>query len=137
MSRLDFDAVTETNRSRCERWHPGFPTDDASSEMNPLPWSGADWSNAVCGEAGEMANIVKKLRRLETHVRGGPGMAEVPPENDQDDLMEALADEIADVFLYLDLLAVYYDIDLPAAIVDKFNRKSEEQGFPERLELSE
>lgn len=132
MSELTFEEVRRINRSRCERWHPGFP-DDEPSAMSPLPWSGADWSNAMCGEAGEAANIVKKLRRLETHVRGGPGMSAAPPEHDHEDLMADLADEVADVFLYLDLLATYYGIDIADAIVAKFNRKSVEQGFPERL----
>jgi NTP pyrophosphatase (non-canonical NTP hydrolase) len=44
-----------------------------------------------------------------------------------------LADELADVFLYLDLLASKCGIDLPAAIVRKFNVVSERQDFPERL----
>jgi NTP pyrophosphatase (non-canonical NTP hydrolase) len=44
-----------------------------------------------------------------------------------------LADELADVFLYLDLLAWHYGIDLPRSIVSKFNRVSAAQGFPEEL----
>lgn len=117
-SRLTFREVSEVNRARCERWHPGFPTDDE--------WTGADWSNAMAGEAGEACNVVKKLRRYECGLRG-----ELDPSPVE--LMEALADELADVFCYLDLLASKYDIDLAAAIVDKFNRVSERQGFPERL----
>jgi NTP pyrophosphatase (non-canonical NTP hydrolase) len=91
-------------------------------------WNGADWSNAMCGEAGELANVVKKLRRLEcashTNLVGGA---------DRDDLMEKLADEMGDVVAYLDLLATFYGIDLAEAVKDKFNRVSERQGFPERL----
>jgi hypothetical protein len=37
------------------------------------------------------------------------------------------------VFLYLDLLATKAGIDLPEAIVAKFNWTSAAQGFPERL----
>ena len=44
-----------------------------------------------------------------------------------------LANEIADVTLYLDLLADHYGIDVEAAIRRKFNIVSERQGFPERL----
>lgn len=117
--RLTFAEVTHANTTRCNRWHPGFPDDEA--------WTGADWSNAVCGEAGEMANVVKKLRRLETGTMPGP---DDPPKNV---LRSMLADEIADVFTYLDLLATFYRIDLPAAVVAKFNRVSERQGFPDRL----
>lgn len=116
---LSFDTLSKVNRERCKRWH------DPDSE----PWSGADWSNAMCGEAGEAANVVKKLRRHET------GTA---PEGDPSEveLRAMLADEIADVICYLDLLADHYEIDVPLAVVEKFNRVSERQGFPERLEDS-
>ena len=115
---LSFDEVTAANRARCERWHPGFPTDD--------DWVLSDWSNAMCGEAGELANVVKKMRRHEC----GLANAGDPPI---EELREKAASEIADVFLYLNLLAEKLDIDMPAAIVDKFNEKSVEQDFPERL----
>lgn len=115
---LTFEQVREANASRVRRWHPGFP-DDAD-------WTGADWSNAMCGEAGELANVVKKLRRYECGLKGALDPTEV-------DLKAMLAHECADVFLYLDLLAQFYGIDLPAAVVEKFNIVSERQGFPERL----
>lgn len=121
LGNLTFDDVTKINRQRCEKWHPGFPDDE---------WTGADWSNAMQGEAGEAGNVVKKLRRLETGLTSKRhGM---PTEGE---LRAKLADEIADTFLYLDLLASYYEIDMPRAIVAKFNRVSEEEGFPERLEI--
>lgn len=109
--------LSAVNRARCARWH------DPDTE----PWTGADWSNAMCGEAGEAANVVKKLRRHETRTSpaGDPGEAA---------LHRALADEIADVLLYLDLLANHYGLDLEACVVPKFNRVSERQGFPERLD---
>lgn len=117
-SDLTFAEVREANLARAKRWHPGFPNDES--------WNGADWSNAMCGEAGETANVVKKLRRHESGLTGSldPSKAE---------LLAMLADEIGDVFAYLDLLASYYGVDLAAAVVSKFNRVSERQGFPERL----
>lgn len=120
MDDLTFAQVSEVNKSRCSRWHPGFPVPDSTG------WSGADWSNAMGGEAGEAQNVVKKLRRAEC------GMVGVLDGN-RDDLLAKLADEIADTYLYLDLLATYYGIDISAAIVAKFNFVSELQGFPERL----
>lgn len=116
--RLTFDRVTEMNASRARRWHPGFPNDDT--------WNLADWSNAMCGEAGEAANVVKKLRRYEDGLKG-----ELDPT--EDELRVMLADELADVYCYLDLLATKAGVDLPAAICAKFNQVSERQGFPERL----
>jgi NTP pyrophosphatase (non-canonical NTP hydrolase) len=115
---LTFAQVSDVNRQRCTRWHGGFPREDE--------WTGADWSNAMCGEAGEAANVVKKLRRLETGIAG----ADDPP---REELLAMLADEIADTYAYLDLLATYYDINLADAVVSKFNRVSAKQGFPERL----
>lgn len=117
---LTFEQFTEVNVARAKRWHPGFPEDSA--------WTGADWSNALCGEAGELANVVKKLRRLEVGVDAGPD------DGTREALLAQLADEIADVYTYLDLLAVYYDVDLVDALVRKFNRVSERQGMPERIE---
>jgi len=44
LTDLTFAEVARVNRLRCERWNPGFPDDG---------WTGADWSNALAGEAGE------------------------------------------------------------------------------------
>ena len=113
---LTFAALREQNVSRKVRWH---------GEADE--WSGADWSNAMAGECGEACNVVKKLRRHETHT----GTAYNTP--DVDVLMEALAEELADVVTYADLLAHKYGIDLGAAVAAKFNRVSAAQDFPERL----
>lgn len=120
-SELTFGDVHAANFERCRRWHPGFPDDE--------DWSLADWCLAMVGEAGEAANVVKKIHRAKYGLRGrlDPPMQE---------LIEALAEELADVFLYLDLLACKARIDLPAAIVAKFNAVSERQDFPERLAIT-
>lgn len=116
MTPLTFDALRVANSARKVRWHG-----DADE------WTGADWSNAMCGEAGEAANVVKKLRRHETST----GTAyNTPPV---DELLAALAEELADVVTYADLLAEKYGIDLAASVVAKFNRVSAAQDFPERL----
>lgn len=117
MNELTFATFAEANRTRCRRWHG----------PNSERWTGADWSNAMCGEAGEAANVVKKLRRYETGADLGPLD---PP---QADLVPMLADEIADVVAYVFLLADHYDIDVAQATAAKFNRVSERQGFPERV----
>jgi NTP pyrophosphatase (non-canonical NTP hydrolase) len=108
--------LREVNTARCARWHgPGTE-----------PWSGADWSNAMCGEAGEAANVVKKLRRWET----GTGAKDAP---DPQTLREMLGEELADTIIYADLLAAHYEIDLRGAIVLKFNSVSAREGFTETL----
>lgn len=112
-------SIRMINRERSAQWHG--EGDDV------IPWTGADWSNAMQSEAGEAGNVVKKLRRLETGVRDGK------QTKSKEDYLVELADEIADTFLYLDLLADYYGIDMMEAIRNKFNRTSEEYGFSQTL----
>lgn len=114
---LTFDELAETNRTRCQKWH----------NPDTEPWTGADWSNAMCGEAGEAANVVKKLRRCETRTSS-------PMDPPEDQLRRALSHEIADVILYAFLLADHYDINVERAVIEKFNLVSERQGFPDRLD---
>lgn len=127
---LDFGDLRVQNVSRKLRWHGetdefrAFPMPTAAHRGT---WSGADWSNAMAGECGEACNIVKKLRRHETHI----GTQYNTPEVEA--LLPALAEELADVVTYADLLADKYGIDLGRAVREKFNRVSEAQGFPERL----
>jgi NTP pyrophosphatase (non-canonical NTP hydrolase) len=120
---LSLRTITEISVLRCNRWH----------HHDTVPWVGADWSNAMAGECGEACNAVKKLRRLETMTMG----AHNGGETDRETLVAKLAEELADTFLYGVLVAAYYDIDLTAAIVEKFNLVSEESAFPERLSVSE
>jgi NTP pyrophosphatase (non-canonical NTP hydrolase) len=115
---LDLDKLREVNKRRCGRWHGPETT----------PWSLADWSNAMCGEAGEAANVVKKIRRIET----GTGTATAV---DMLDLKAALSDELADTVIYADLVAANAGVNLSQAIVDKFNAVSLRESFPERLQL--
>ena len=79
-------------------------------------WTLSDWMTATFGELGEAANIAKKLNRVRDGIVGNKETAE--------ELEAALADELADTFIYLDLLAQSQGIDLEAAIIDKFNRTS-------------
>jgi NTP pyrophosphatase (non-canonical NTP hydrolase) len=118
---LTFAEVTAANLERCDRWHAGGIAD----------WSVADWAVAMAGEAGEVCNAVKKLRRVEDEIAN---ISE--PDRQLSTRAEAVAkigEEIADTFLYLNLLACRLGIDLPSEVVAKFNRTSERYGFPERL----
>lgn len=72
-------------------------------------WSVAEWLEAVIGELGEFANLHKKVRR------GDLTMEEAKLE---------LGRELADVQIYLDILALQLDVDLGAAVVEKFNAVS-------------
>lgn len=108
------------NRDRANRWHGDFRN-----------WSGLEWAGAMNGEAGEAANVTKKLKRIEDNLEGNSYSDNVVTERDA--LVEKLGNECADTFLYLLLLAARYEIDLQAAVVRRFNEKSIEMGFPERL----
>lgn len=114
---MDLSEISATNRSRCARWH-----------MEGEEWSAADWGNALAGETGELCNVIKKIRRRETGVLPTPYNT---PE--MHELMSKVKDEIADVFLYLDLVACHFNLELEECIFPKFNKVSEAQGFPERL----
>jgi NTP pyrophosphatase (non-canonical NTP hydrolase) len=123
MSGLDLGVLRAINAARCARWH-GPDTE---------PWSLADWSNAMCGEAGEAANVVKKIRRIDTGT--DQDLIDFPrdPTERRRIFVDLLAAELADVVIYADLVAAAEGIDLAAAVVEKFNAVSEREGFPERL----
>ena len=108
--------LRELNRKRCNRWHDPLADD----------WTLGDWGNAFGGEAGELQNVVKKLRRHEA----GASLAYNTPELGV--LRDKFAEEVADVLLYLDLLCwkagVTPDL-LVVALREKFNLVSRAQGW--------
>lgn len=112
---MDFATLRAANLSRCARWHPRGLTE----------WSLSDWGVATAGEMGEALNVIKKLNRERDGIAGNTLTEE--------QLRSELADEIADVAIYLDIMAASEGIDLAAAIARKFNKTSEKVGFPERL----
>ena len=113
---LTFKKLREQNKERCSRWHPGGIDD----------WTLSEWAVAAAGEMGEACNVVKKLNR---DAGGMVGNQEITRAH----LQEMLAHEIADIVIYLDLLAQRADIDLEEAIIEKFNLVSARNRFPERL----
>lgn len=122
---LTFQQLSTVNAQRANRWHHGFP-------KHKDGWTGADWSNAMCGEAGETANVVKKLRRLDTDVQQAE-QGEHEVQDYQNMLRQKLATEIGDTFMYLDLLAQFYGLKMEECVAETFNRVSEREGFPERI----
>jgi len=112
---IDFKELTELSVTRANRWHDG----------DFHHWTILEWAGAMCGEAGEAANVAKKLRRHEQQITGNKGAS-------FEELRDKLGTECADVVLYMILLCAYYDINLENYIVDTFNEKSIEMGFPER-----
>lgn len=73
------------------------------------------------GEAGEVLNVAKKLHREAMGWRGSRAT------------VTDLADELADVIICIDKLALQYGIDLEAATIRKFEATSEKNGFPHKF----
>lgn len=109
--QLSFDRLREKNVARCE------------DVFHPLTeWSPTDWGCAMAGEAGEVCNQVKKLRRLD----GADALMDTALK--RADLRRNIAKEIADTVIYADLLAARLGIDLGKAVREKFNEVSRERG---------
>jgi len=85
------------------------------SKVDGSDWSPAQWLQAVMGELGEYANLRKKVERGDLTI---------------DVARASLADELADVVTYLDILALQLGIDLGEAVTTKFNRVSNRVGAP-------
>jgi NTP pyrophosphatase (non-canonical NTP hydrolase) len=110
---MKMEEFSRANRLRCE---------SPSGFNHPLSrWTLSDWFTATIGELGEAANIAKKLNRVRD---GIPGNTETPEQ-----LQAALADEIADTFIYLDLLAQSAGINLAEAVNEKFGKTSAKIGY--------
>jgi NTP pyrophosphatase (non-canonical NTP hydrolase) len=92
-------------------------------------WDGDNRTNTLAyramelgGEVGEALNVAKKLERERLGISGSRSS------------LERLAAELADVMICCDLLALAAGIDLQRAVVDTFNKKSEEMSLRTRLE---
>ncbi len=116
---MTFREFSEANRTRC--------TGQGGFNHTLDSWSLSDWMTAVLGELGEAANIAKKLNRCRDGIGGNP-------EGQTEGTLRAmLQDEIADTFIYLDLLAQSQGFTLADAVVDKWNRTSWKIGWPGRI----
>lgn len=109
MSDLDFVALRQANRTRQAEW-PG-------SEQADIAFRALE----VAGEAGEVAEAVKKYLRAERGIRGTTAST------------DDIADEMADAVIALDLLADALGVDLGAAVERKFNRTSVKYDLETRL----
>jgi len=108
-------------------------------------WNIAEWSNAIAGETGELCNITKKILRgdygpevLKELSKGfedvKPGFRDYRPasyETIKNTIIarQHIADELADIVTYCDLLAQKCGIDLGRAVLEKFNRVSTRVGY--------
>ena len=77
--------------------------------------------NELAGEVGEACNIIKKLEREALGIAGSRAT------------VAELAEELADVVICVDLIALELGIDLETALRDKFNKTSLKVGLETRL----
>lgn len=109
---LTFNTLRGANTARLPEFknRRGEP---AHSEPDGSDWKLSAWCNAVTGELGELANLIKKIERGDMTL---------------DEARQDVADELADVVTYLDILAFRCGVDLGRATMEKFNRVSERVG---------
>lgn len=86
-------------------------------------WSLCDWMTCLTGEIGEAANIIKKIKHNRFPCSG---TAQIPVFENRLQARRALANELADVQIYLDLLAGSVGINLEDTVRLTFNTKSRE-----------
>jgi len=83
-------------------------------------WLLSQWTNALCGEAGESANFAKKIER-----------GDFPDtEEGRAAARDAIGKELADTVCYCDLAAQRAGIDLGQYVTNKFNEVSTKQNLP-------
>lgn len=117
MENLSFKTLREANLARLPTFR-NAKGEFAHSQSDGSDWLLSQWSNAVLGELGEAANIIKKIERGDFSL---------------DEARISLAKEFADVVAYLDILAHRAGIDLGEATRAKFNEVSVRVGSPIRI----
>lgn len=111
-SGLTFEELSLANRARCEA-PDGF---DRKVISVPL----TEWACALAGEVGEACNLIFKLVTCRKH-------------NGTEVRIEDIGRELADVQVYLDLLAQRLGIDLGEMTRVKWNEVSVRIGYKVRL----
>lgn len=107
--KLTFDVLRLANHTRQQEW-------DKEGRINA-----SYRAMELGGEVGEALNVVKKLERERLGIRG----SRATPEQ--------LAEELADVVICADLIAMHYGIELGEAVATKFNATSEKVGLSTRI----
>ena len=95
MSDLTFREFQALNARRC-----------AEAFHDPTDWPLEMWALAIAGEAGELANLVKKVKRGDFTL---------------DSQCTAILHEVADVMTYCDLLVTFLGADTDAMLMAKFD----------------
>lgn len=108
---MSFDRLRAANQKRQKEW-------DREDKIT-LTYRGTE----LGGEVGEALNVIKKLERERLGIKGSRAT------------LEDLAEELADVIICCDLIAMATGINLTEAVERKFNKTSEKVGLETRLRL--
>ena len=108
-NEITFERLRDSNQKRQDEW-------DSDNQIS-LSYRG----NELAGEVGEACNIIKKLERERLGIRGSRA------DKTQ------LAEELADIIICVDLIAMHEDIDLAQAVAKKFNATSEKYGLKSKF----
>lgn len=106
---LTFSTLRHSNLKRQHEWD--------SDDQITLSYRG----NELAGETGEACNIIKKLERERLGIKGSRATR------------EQLAEELADIIICADLIAMHEGIDLDKAVQSKFNATSKKVGLQTRI----
>jgi NTP pyrophosphatase (non-canonical NTP hydrolase) len=106
---LSFSKLRHSNIERQNEW-------DSDNQIS-LSYRG----NELAGETGEACNIIKKIERERLGIKGSRATK------------EQLAEELADIIICVDLIAMHENIDLEQSVRDKFNATSKKVGLNTRL----
>lgn len=104
---LTFTELREANIKRFPQFR-----NNRGELVDCASWAPADWMTALTGEVGELANFLKKIKRGDA-IDAAPGY---------------VAKELADIQIYLDILAWRLAVDLGDATRQKFNEVSARVG---------
>jgi NTP pyrophosphatase (non-canonical NTP hydrolase) len=138
LSDLTFDVLREANTRRLPLFknRKGEP---AHSEPDGSDWLFSAWANAAAGEFGEVAEALLDFMiftKVAHHLGKGSDLIKKIERGDVtvEEKRDALADELADVVTYLDILAMRAGINLGEATIRKWNVVSERVDCPLRID---
>lgn len=101
----EFNSLRTANLARSKEWAGKVDLD--------LSFAG----NELAGEVGEACNVIKKLERQRLGIKSSSAS------------VEDLREELSDVLICVDLIAMRFDLDMEQAVKDKFNKTSNARGL--------
>jgi NTP pyrophosphatase (non-canonical NTP hydrolase) len=116
VSTIEYNSLRKANEARQKEWKG---RESVTVESVTMSFRG----NELAGEVGEACNIIKKLERAKMGSVGSTAT------------IEELAEELADVIIATDLIAMQADINLSSAVRNKFNKTSEKYGLKTRMKV--